>query len=619
MDELRVVNKKKKELILAPTTALIKVDNLVNENSLNLTVFNCTLSKTLSGHDSDILCLTASDNKIITGSQDKTIKIWDFKTGKLLNTLTGHNSGIYSLAVYKGKILSASADRTIKIWELATGKLICTLLGHNNHVYSLDVAGDKFISASLDKTIKIWDFETKKLLKVIPTANVSAFTVKIIDDTIVGGLSDGTIKVWDLDSGNLLVSYQEHEDSVTSIAVSNGKFITASKDRTVKIWNFNLDLLYDLRGHKGPVWSINVNSGKIFSGSDDKTIKIWNLADGTFIEELSGHSDWVSCLTTYQGKLISGSGDKTIKIWSRVPRHNCNSINLTKEEVIKSPFETDVEYEQRKTYLQKSLYSKISGYEYINIGKAELIADDYLLDTAILPIKININCDKVLNFSGLSKNYLSNIKIEKEKAHELYKISNIQDLYIRYFTDNDNFKYELVIISGDVKYPLDLILKPLEGFQRKDVKAGRLKIEKGKTDLTEEICNIIPRHDCNTIDTTDTFKSPFEALSDFEKRVRKKLIGYGYINIGKVELLSEKYSIEEKIFPVNLTVTCDKIINISDLKKEVTGKIIVDRYLAKDIYDKSKIHNLFINFYEKGELYYTLSIIFNGTKYIINT
>ncbi|MCC5644224.1 serine/threonine protein kinase, partial [Nostoc sp. CHAB 5824] len=69
---------------------------------------------------------------LASGSEDKTIKLWDVSTGKALKTLTGHSSKVNSVVFSPdGKTLaSGSEDKTIKLWDVSTGKALKTLTGH---------------------------------------------------------------------------------------------------------------------------------------------------------------------------------------------------------------------------------------------------------------------------------------------------------------------------------------------------------------------------------------------------------------------------------------------------------------------------------------------------------
>ncbi|MDZ8228017.1 MAG: ribosome assembly protein 4, partial [Nostoc sp. ChiVER01] len=105
---------------------------------------------------------------LASGSDDRTIKLWDISTGKAIKTLTGHSSWVYSVVFSPdGKTLaSGSGDKTIKLWDVSTGKAIKTLTGHSSGVYSVVFSpdGKTLASGSDDKTMILWDLDFNDLL-----------------------------------------------------------------------------------------------------------------------------------------------------------------------------------------------------------------------------------------------------------------------------------------------------------------------------------------------------------------------------------------------------------------------------------------------------------------------
>jgi WD40 repeat protein len=92
------------------------------------------------------------DSRIVSGSGDKTVKIWNAATGEVENTLQGHSSYVTSVAfsVDGSRIVSGSYDKTVKIWNAATGEVENTLLGHSSYVTSVafSVDGSRIVSGS---------------------------------------------------------------------------------------------------------------------------------------------------------------------------------------------------------------------------------------------------------------------------------------------------------------------------------------------------------------------------------------------------------------------------------------------------------------------------------------
>jgi len=125
-----------------------------------------TLLRTLTGHSGGVwsVALSMDGRIVVSGSRDKTIKIWDMLTGKELRTLTGHSDVVDSVALSTDgqTLVSGSDDKTIKVWNIRTGKESGTLTGHSSEIWSLALTtdGQTLISGSRDKTIKIWDVQT---------------------------------------------------------------------------------------------------------------------------------------------------------------------------------------------------------------------------------------------------------------------------------------------------------------------------------------------------------------------------------------------------------------------------------------------------------------------------
>ena len=285
----------------------------------------------LEGHTEpvDSVSFSPDGKTLATGSQDKTIKLWNIETGKELLTLKGHDDEVRSVSFSPdGKTLATgSRDTTIKLWDVATGKEIRTLTGHTNFVRSVSFSpdGKTLATGSDDQTVKLWDVETGKELPPLQghTNFVRSASFSSDGKTLATGSDDQTVKLWDVETRTEIRTLQGHTDSVKSVSFSpDGKTLaTGGDDKTIKIWNVATGKeIRTFKGHNDVVRSVSFSpDGKtLATGSDDKTIKLWDVATDRQLRPLKGHNDFIFSVSfSPDGKtLATGSRDKTIKIWN---------------------------------------------------------------------------------------------------------------------------------------------------------------------------------------------------------------------------------------------------------------------------------------------------------------
>ena len=80
------------------------------------------LNQTLVGHRDWVMAVAVFEDsqRIVSGSVDSTVKIWDVESGACLRTLSGHSSFLNAVAVFADnqRVVSGSGDRTVKIWDV---------------------------------------------------------------------------------------------------------------------------------------------------------------------------------------------------------------------------------------------------------------------------------------------------------------------------------------------------------------------------------------------------------------------------------------------------------------------------------------------------------------------
>ncbi|MBS0604675.1 MAG: WD40 repeat domain-containing protein [Verrucomicrobia bacterium] len=276
------------------------------------------LSETLQGHNKIVSSLALNRQKLISGSYDNTINIWDLNTNTCIATLQEHDGTVLSLAVDGQRLSSGSSDRTIKIWDLNTNRCNSTLEGHTGPVCTLALSGQKLFSGSVDGTIKIWDLNTNTCTATLQGHNTVVSSLALEGQRLFSGSYDNAIKMWDLHTNTCIAVLEGHDGGVRSLVLNGQRLFSGSIDNTIKIWDLNTNTCSaTLEGHDGPVFSLAQDGQRLFSASVDGTIKIWDLMTNrcTATLQVQGQNATLWSLAQDRERLFLGSNKGSIEIW----------------------------------------------------------------------------------------------------------------------------------------------------------------------------------------------------------------------------------------------------------------------------------------------------------------
>ncbi|KAL3417806.1 nuclear distribution protein pac-1a [Phlyctema vagabunda] len=290
---------------------------------------------TLQSHRDPITCVAFHPifSSLASGSEDCTIKIWDWELGELERTLKGHTKSVLDVDFGgpKGSTLlaSCSSDLTIKLWDPTDEyKNIRTLPGHDHSVSAvrfLSSSGNLLVSASRDRSLRIWDVLTGYCVKTIRGHNdwVRDVSPSFDGQWLVSGGNDQTARIWDASSGEARATLLGHENFIECCvfappasyehlasmaglkkpppATSSAEYVaTGARDKSIKIWDTRGTLIKTLIGHDNWVRGLVFHPGGkyLLSVSDDKTLRCWDLSqEGRLAKTLDGaHGHFISCI-----------------------------------------------------------------------------------------------------------------------------------------------------------------------------------------------------------------------------------------------------------------------------------------------------------------------------------
>jgi TIR domain/WD domain, G-beta repeat len=327
--------------------SLIASAPLILEGRIYAAALEGVQVKGIEGADINGVTLDAAGKRLLTSSDDSTVKLWDATTGVELAEFTQHENWVWDADFSPdGKLaVSASRDLSADIWSTSNAKLIRQLKGHRSSVrdaaWSPD--GSAIATSSNDKTIIIWDPETGEAVRTLTGHGDRVTAIDFSPDgaLLASASDDGNVRLWDWRNGRRVAALSiggpgndvqfSNDGAMFAAAADNGKiriWRTQSRDR---IATFN-------HGAAKAFGVAFANGDKTLATSGiDPVIRLWNIADQTLIAELEGHRDASRSLdSSSDGKIIvSGSRDNTARIWDAVTGeelvtmgHISSAINL---------------------------------------------------------------------------------------------------------------------------------------------------------------------------------------------------------------------------------------------------------------------------------------------------
>jgi WD40 repeat protein len=286
-----------------------------------------TAVQTLQGHEGSVLCLEYDNSHLVTGSSDRTIRVWKVPPShneakvdsseryETVSVLHGHAEGVLNLRMdaAQSRIVSCSKDTSIRVWDWKTGTCIQTLSGHMAAVNAVQYRHDLVVSASGDRTLKIWDTRMRNGSSPSDSMDSTPIRDKMLRNLGAAG-----------DTVGCIATFEGHSRGIACVAFDGVHVVSGSSDQSIRIWDLRM-----AGGSSKTPWSPPI-SGVGISALPHVNSTGSPPTSRSCIRVVTGHTDLVRTVqfSSADDILVSGSYDTTVRLWSFSTGAPLSSLNL---------------------------------------------------------------------------------------------------------------------------------------------------------------------------------------------------------------------------------------------------------------------------------------------------
>ncbi|TPX55307.1 hypothetical protein PhCBS80983_g05424 [Powellomyces hirtus] len=325
----------------ATFAADVEIENEIQDVAPN------TCFRTLYGHTDSVECLDFDMpfGTLVTGSADKSVRVWDLSSHKCAALLQGHTGWVRAVQIKGQTLMSGSGDHTIRQWDLSnlpplpaapSNKVssspfstpdveeVCTHIfsGHTGGVGCLMFDDQWLVSGSVDKTIRQWDRETGNEVAILRSEKwVDSNLMDKADRLLIGDYPplDGDVG----DHGGVVTTKKNGfklsnaGGHVGAVQFWRHALAAGYGDGVVRLWDLRTGKCHrELSGHVAAVTTLKFDQNHVISGSVDKTVKVWDLRAGEAVDQIR-FDGCVNDLHADMFRLTVAGGSKDVQIYNR--------------------------------------------------------------------------------------------------------------------------------------------------------------------------------------------------------------------------------------------------------------------------------------------------------------
>ncbi|KAG2127929.1 uncharacterized protein EDB93DRAFT_181708 [Suillus bovinus] len=294
-----------------------------------------TSVRAFEDHKGTVLAIAVfpDGRRMVTGSTDKTLRLWDLKNGLVLKNMEGHYDMVWTVVISRDeKIITSGGDKgELIVWHSVTGEFLTKpIKAHSWSIFSMDFSPDSklLVTGSRDQTTKLWCTKTWTLQGNPIACRSAVYCVRYSPDgELLAIATFKDIQIWNPCTRDCIVIFQaaiSPANNISLVWTPNGRQLLSAgsgSDPTIRCWDSStwnqIDDLWS--GHTRFISAIVLNSAGtlVASASHDTHVRLWRLSDRRTIS-IFKHSSAVCCVTfSADGKqLLSGGYDKKVLEWT---------------------------------------------------------------------------------------------------------------------------------------------------------------------------------------------------------------------------------------------------------------------------------------------------------------